>query len=272
MTQGTPNETGRRASGKGNSLGHVFRLWVLLSALVGAWISTAETAETTSPRPRTASPLSGTEPLQVVDRIVAVVDEDPIFLSDIRRAAALGLMGTPSEDDSAAMERQILDQLIDQRLRFHEVERYDVVTVPEDDVDGQLAQIRSGFVGEGAFEGYLRSLGLDEHRLRHLLRRQLRVLLYIEERLGPRIFVDLDDIRAYYEGELRPRAERDGMVLPPLDEVREDIRALLREIRLNEEIERWTRELRQQAEIVDHLDRPERPLPPLVQRLERDDG
>jgi hypothetical protein len=46
--------------------------------------------------------------------------------------------------------------------------------------------------------------------------------------------------------------------------VREEIRAVLREMRLNEEIERWTEELRQEADIVDYFDDPREELPPLV--------
>ena len=40
---------------------------------------------------------------------------------------------------------------------------------------------------------------------------------------------------------------------------------MLREQRLNEEIERWTGELRREADVVDYLEREPRPLPPLVE-------
>ena len=34
--------------------------------------------------------------------------------------------------------------------------------------------------------------------LRQLVARQLMVLTYVDEQLGPRVFVSLDDINAYY--------------------------------------------------------------------------
>jgi len=97
--------------------------------------------------------------------------------------------------------------------------------------------------------------------------RQLSVLAYVEQRLGPRVFVGVEEIRRYYDEELVPELARDGQPPPPIDQVREQIRALLRERRLNEEIDRWTEELRAAADVVDLLDAPARPLPPEVGSL-----
>ena len=82
-----------------------------------------------------------------------------------------------------------------------------------------------------------------------------KVLIFVEERLGPRVFVGMAEIRGYYEEVLIPRLEEEGTEIPPLDEVREEIRAVLREERLNEELDLWTEQLRQDADIVDSLDR-----------------
>jgi len=40
---------------------------------------------------------------------------------------------------------------------------------------------------------------------------------------------------------------------------------VLRERRLNDEIDRWTADLRGKADVVDYLDREARPLPPVVE-------
>ncbi len=224
----------------------------------------------------------------LVDRIVAVVDEDPIFLSDIRRVVGLGLVAGMPGDSERELHRRVLDGLIDHRLGCHEVERYDFGTLPAGEIDRQLEEIQSRFPdpatppggpggkspppggpgGKSPFDRHLAELGFSEEGLRQLLERQLRVLVYVEQRLGPRIFVDPEDIRSYYGGELARKAAAEGVELPPLEEIRGEIRALLREIRLNEEIEAWTEELRLAAEILDHLDRSERELPPVVRRFE----
>ena len=213
-----------------------------------------------------AAPLAAEETL--VDRIVAVVDDDPIYLSDVRRVVGLGLVAAAPGESEHQLQRRVLDGLIDQRLRFHEVERYDFPQLPAAEIERQLEEVRGRFPDPEAFGRHLDELGLTEQGLRRLLARQLRILAYVEERLGPRVFVDREEVRAYYEGELARKAEAEGVELPPLDDVRGEIRSLLREIRLNEEIEAWTEELRLKAEIRDHLDRSKEELPPLVRRFE----
>ncbi len=211
--------------------------------------------------------LAAGEPV-AVDRVVAVVDDDPILASDIERAIALGLIQAESGEDGRQLRRQVLDALIADRLRLHEVERYGAGQVPVEEVDRQVAKVRAQLGDEAALAEVLARLGLDEQGLRHLLTRQLRILLYIEERLGPRIFVDLDDIRAYYDSELAIEMERRGIALPPLSEVRDAIRVLLRERRLNEEIAAWTEELRLAADVVDLFEHSMDELPPVVRRLD----
>ena len=115
-----------------------------------------------------------------VDRVVAVVDEDPILASDLERVIHLGLIERQADESDAALARRALDGLIAERLRQHEVGRFGYETVP-------------------------------------------------------------------------------------VEEVRESIRGVLRERQLNREIERWTEELRREADVVDLLDAPARPLPPVVE-------
>jgi hypothetical protein len=220
----------------------------------------------TPPTPASAAePMDGE--LMLVDRVVAAVDGDPIFLSDVERAIALGLAEPEPEEGERELRRRVLDGLIEQRLRFHEVERYETGPLAVEELEEQVARIRDRYPDDAAFQARLAELGLDEEGLRHLLARQLRVLRYVGERLGPRIFVEADEIREYYEGELSARAEAEGVALPPLDQIRSEVRGILRARRLNEEIERWTDELRWKAEVVDYFDRPERQPPPVVHRF-----
>lgn len=205
-----------------------------------------------------------------VDRIVAVVDEDPIFASDIERLIALGLVDDLPDETPRQLRRRVLTALIDQRLHLHVVERFDFGFSPSAEVERQLVALRQQFADPEAFDAQLRSLGLDEASLRLLLARQLRILIYIQERLGPKVFVDQEDVQGYYEDTLLPAMAEQGVEPAPFDEVRDDIRVLLREQRLNGEIEQWTERLRLEAEIIDLFDRSARPLPPVVDRSAED--
>jgi hypothetical protein len=206
------------------------------------------------------------QPPQLVDRIVAVVDEDPILQSELDEVVGLGLaQRRPGEGDDDFRAR-VLDELVRQRLRFHEVDRFGFTQAPVAEIERQVAAIRERLGGADALARRLGELRMSEDELRQHVARQLMVLTYVDERLGARVFVGLDDIRRYYTETLAPRLRGEGRVVPPLEEVREEVRALLKETRLNEEIERWTAELEREADVEVFLDEP-RELPPVVHQV-----
>lgn len=206
---------------------------------------------------------------RLLDRVVAVVDEDPILASDIDRVIGLGLVDRKEGESGDLLRRRVLDQLIEQRLRSHEIDRSGFVEVPVEAIERQTAEIRARFPDEASFEKRLADLGMSVASLSQLVARQIAVLVYIDERLGPRVFVSLDDIRAYYVETLVPEAEKRGEKAPPLEEVRERIRAVLREQRLNAELARWSEELRRNSDVESFYDEPIDRLPPLLRRIEK---
>jgi hypothetical protein len=203
---------------------------------------------------------------RLVDRVVAVVNEEPILLSDLERVLALEWVQPLEGESDTDLRRRALAELIEQRLRFQEVDRYGFQEIPVAALEEQVAALRERFGSAEVLDRRLADLGMNEESLRHLLARQLQVLIYVEELLGARVFVGLEEIQRYYEQDLVPRLEESGEEAPPLEAVRESIREVLRQQRLNEELARWTEGLRRRADVVDHLDRPERELPPLVAR------
>ena len=200
-----------------------------------------------------------------MDRIVAVVDDDPILRSDVEAAIGLGLVQPQEGESRADLERRALDEIIIVRLRTHEIDRFGFHDIPLAEVEAQFDDVRARFPSEAAFQEALDQLGMTETHIKELLARQLMVMRFVEERLGPRVFVSLDAIRDYYEDVLVPEMERRGEPVPELSKVREQIRSVLREERLNEEIDEWTRELVFRADISDFLETEPRDLPPVVE-------
>ncbi len=207
-------------------------------------------------------------PNQLKDRVMAVVDGDPILASDLDRAAVVGLLQPNPGEAPAAFRRRLLDSLIAQRLRFHEIDRFGLEQVPVDQIEKQVADIRVRFKDDATFRQKLKEVGLDEAGLRQMMARQLGVLTFVDERLGPQVFVTLDDIAAYYKKVLTPQLQKQHLPVPPLDDERDPIRAVLRQQRLTEELDRWTEDLRSKATISTFLDRPAGPLPPVVKRID----
>lgn len=205
--------------------------------------------------------------LQLRDRIVAVVDEDPILRSEVEEAIALSLAEPAEGETDESLRQRVVDQLVDQRLRFHAVERSGFERVSVAEVEERVEAIVARFEDRAAFEQRLGELGMTEAELRQLVARQVAILNYVDERLGARVFVSVDDIREHYRDELTPELRRRGEEVPPLAEVREVIRDVLQEQRLNEEIERWTEELRREADVLRFVEPPGE-LPPVVYRSE----
>lgn len=228
------------------------------------------TAEPSAVEPARAESLTAGPPpapsTVLVDRVVAVVDESSILLSEIQDLIGLGLVERrPGESDAELIER-VIDAVIEQRLRFLAVDRSGFERVPVNQIEEQVAEIEASFESPEAFRRRLDELGMTEQEVRQLVARQIAVLSYVEERLGARVFVGLDDIRAYYQETLVPELEARGEPVPPLEEVREAIRAVLHEQRLAEEIERWTEELRREADVLVFPEPPDT-LPPVVETI-----
>ncbi|MCZ6507848.1 MAG: SurA N-terminal domain-containing protein [Acidobacteria bacterium] len=187
-------------------------LAVLVGVLCGAGTLSAQAAEP-----------------ELIDRVLAVVDEDPILQSEVTQIVELRMVDRVEGENERALRRRILDQLIEQRLRFHEIDSFGFVELPTAEVEEGYARIRGRFASDREFAERLKELGLEADSLRQLVARQLMVLTFVDERLGPRVFVDLDDIRAYYDQTLVPEMRRRGATPPPLQQVRESIRVVLKE-------------------------------------------
>lgn len=198
------------------------------------------------------------------DRIVAVVDGDPILQSDVDRAMVLAGLARGNGSGEREQRRKVLDGLVEERLRIHEVERYGFEQVPVEMIAQQVETIRTKFGSDEELRRRLQALGMTMEGLEQLVAQQLQVLVYVDELLGARVFVGLEEIEAYYQRTLAPQLRTENKPIPPLDEVREQIREVLRQQRLNEELQRWTAELRRRADVQDFFDRPQRALPPKV--------
>lgn len=221
-----------------------------------------------APPPQAPLPSAAAAKTVLRDRVLAVVDEDPILDSDVARIVKLNLLERNPGEADEAYRRRVLNGLIDQRLQFHEIDRFGFEQVPVDQIEKGVAQIRSRYPDDAAFRKALREVGLDPKQLRLLVARQLLVLTYVDERLGPRVFVGLDDITRYYRDVLTPEMLKRGQQPPPLEELREDIRETLKQQKLTQETARWTRELRDKADVVVYPEQPAGgPLPPVVKVL-----
>ena len=162
----------------------------------------------------------------LVDRIVAVVDERPLLLSSVRAVEELrGLERGPA-----------LEEAIDERLMFQEAAR-----LPQTEVTGDEE--------EAALRSLLGTRPEVETRvppadLRRLLRRQLAILKYIDFRFRPQIRITEDALRQAWNEDFQGAPQG-----PPFEEAAPELRARLEREELDRRIESWVRDLRERAEV-----------------------
>ena len=183
-----------------------------------------------------------------VDRIAAVIDQQVVTVSEIAQMVELRFFPrlAPNEDDH---RREVLDALIAQALRYRDVERFGPQEITPDTIEARLVEIRKRFASETEFNAALARTELTLDEVRALVKRQLQVEAYIQERFAPLVFVTNDDIADYYATTwTRGRRER-GLSVPPLNDVREEVRTAVRLSRLQTEVQKWTAQLRARANV-----------------------
>lgn len=185
----------------------------------------------------------------MVDRIAAVVDRQVITVSEINQMVELRFFPRRASASDDAYRRDILDALIAQALRFRDVERFGGQDIPKDSIEARVREIEGRFASGADLAAALRRAELSADELRALVKRQLQVEAYIQERFAPKIFVSSDEIEAYYRGPWSEQRRARGLPVVPLADVREEIRSALKSSQLQTEIDRWTAQLRAHANV-----------------------
>ncbi|SRR6266851_2384799 len=184
-----------------------------------------------------------------IDRVAAVIDRQVLTVSEVTQMAEIRFFPRSTGQSDDDHRRFILDSLIAQALRFRDVERFGAEDVSKDSIEARLLQIQRRFGSPGEFTVALQHAELTVDEVRALIKRQLQVESYIQERFAPMIFVSSDEIDAYYRGTWSQQRTARGLPIPPLSDVQEEIRTLLKATRLQQEIDRWTTQLRSRANV-----------------------
>lgn len=184
-----------------------------------------------------------------VDRIAAVIDQQVLTVSEVNQLAEMRLFPRVAGRSDDDYRHDILDALIAQSLRYRDVERFGPQDIPKDSIEARLVEIQRRFSSPADFGAALRRAELTVDDFRTLIQRQLQVEAYIQERFAPLIFVANDDIATYYNGPWRQQRVERGLAVPPLNDVREEIRTLIRSRQLDQQIATWTTQLRARANV-----------------------
>jgi hypothetical protein len=180
---------------------------------------------------------------EVIDRVLAVVDGVVITLSDVTAASTLGLV---PDDNSEDRTGAVLARLINRQLILGEVDRYAPSEPSNESIEQELESVRSRFASNDAYNSALTRLGLDDKRLRQIVRDSLRIRAYLDQRFAVPPPGD-EELQRYYR-EHSQDFTKDGVTVP-FESVRVQIEGVLVAARRETLVDEWVNGLRRRADI-----------------------
>jgi len=187
---------------------------------------------------------------EVVDRIVARVENDVILLSDVRALSRYQQFLDGKSESNA----QILDRLIDQWIVRTEADVSRSQQPSGADIDRSLSRVRDSFGSEQEYEGRLKQAGLTQQDVRAMVSSQLYLSNYLDSRFRPAVQIDSREIEDFYQSAVVPRAKARGQEPPSLDAARESIQEALIQNGINQQAEQWLKESRLRLHIEKSLE------------------
>jgi hypothetical protein len=189
---------------------------------------------------------------ELVDRIVATVNDEPVLASDVETAVRVEALmqgkavgEIPQADYQAAMDRFIDRTLIRQQMTSGYVP-------PAQQVEWRMLQVRAAFPeakSDAAWHAVLAAYGVQEQQLRKAVEEQVQLMQFVDARLRHMVRVSREEIESYYKEKLLPELSRKRAAAEPLADVRSEISELLLQQKIDAQLNSWLASLREQANV-----------------------
>ncbi len=188
---------------------------------------------------------------EMVDRIVARVENDIILLSDVRALSRYQQF----LDGKSETEGQILDRLIDQWIVRTEanVSRFPQPSIAE--IERSVERVRKSFSSVAEYEARKKQSGLSDAEVREMAAAQLYLSNYLDSRFRPGVQIDPKTVEDFYQKSVVPRAKARGQEPPPLDTARDFIQEALVQRGINDQADQWLIESKARLHIEKYIDK-----------------
>jgi peptidyl-prolyl cis-trans isomerase SurA len=147
------------------------------------------------------------ESAEIVDRIVAVVNDDIITLLELNRflkpyAEKIKTLGYPLEKERKMLfkvREDILNNLIDQKIKDQEIKRFKI-TISQKEVDQTIERIKeANFFTDEDLRTALAKDGLTMEEYREQIKEQILRTKLVNLKIKSKIVITKEDIKSYYE-------------------------------------------------------------------------
>lgn len=191
---------------------------------------------------------------ELIDGVVATVNRKPVLRSQWDEAVRFeAFMHQKRLADVSEQERfAALKRLIDRELLDAQMGDEKALRPSEKEINDDLAKLREKFsVGSNDenWQALVRSYGLTEPLIATHLKDEVQVMNFIDVQLRPNVRIQDAEVQAYYQAKLVPDLQQSGARQVPLAEVAPKIRELLVQQHMDEMLDAWLHNLRQQSHI-----------------------
>jgi hypothetical protein len=187
---------------------------------------------------------------EVVDRIVARVENDIILLSDVRELKEYQEL----VDGKSESENAIVDRLIDQWIVRSEAQLSRFPEPKDEEIDREVSRVVKSFTSAEEYQTRKKQSGLSDAEVRKIVATQLYLLNYLDSRFRPSAQIDEKTIEDFYQNAVLPRAKARGQEPPTLDASRDIIQEALVQSDITEQANRWLKESRDRLHVQKYLD------------------
>ena len=187
---------------------------------------------------------------QVVDRIVARIEDDILTLSEMRE---LGRFQQLANGAGASREMPgddaLLRQLIDQWIVNTEATVAQFPHPSKQDVQTEVSRLSTQFGSAETYGARLKELELTPDIVARQVERQIYLARFLDYKLRPTANVESAEIEKYYRDELLPELKKRRQAIPALENVEEQIRELLTQREISARVAKWLEDTRSRLKI-----------------------
>jgi peptidyl-prolyl cis-trans isomerase SurA len=233
---------------------------VIALAAIGAAAACAQSATAAPPAipaPSSASAAAG-QPV-LLDRVVAVINDDVILESDVQEEVRFTDLQAGRIESGTSAQQSALERLIDRYLILQQIKAIQAqVEQPTDEqVQQQISDLRKQIPQcaeqhcetEAGWRAFLDARGLTEKEVEDHWRQRMLILAFIQSRFGAGIRISEAEIEDYYKKNLVAEFARRKRQPPPLSAVSSRIQEILLQQHVNTFLDEWLQSLKDEGNV-----------------------
>jgi parvulin-like peptidyl-prolyl isomerase len=191
-----------------------------------------------------------------LDRVVAVVNGDPILESDLDEEARMAAF-QPFGDRTIATREELTNRLIDRDLILQQIRLQPQVAVADAQLDAELNELRKSIpecasyncTTDAGWQIFVAAQGFTLSELRERWRERMEVLRFVEARFRMGIRISQAEVDAYYKTTLMPAYAAEKTTPPEESTIADRIHEILLQQQVDKLLDDWLISLRAEGSV-----------------------